>query len=250
MKIYYAPVIQQNNLSTEQFAKQLEGQKIKAVERRGKYILFVLENGWLVCHLRMTGKLLFRENKMDKGKHDLALFELESGKIIVYEDVRKFGGFFFIQENPYEYSKLTLLGPEPLSDAFNGTTLWKTTRNRKRPVKSHILDQSIIAGIGNIYADEILFRAGIRPRKCAQRLTKKECESIAQATREVLQEAIAAGGSTIRDYVDSENREGSFQLAHRVYGRSGQKCYQCGSVLKTVTVGGRSSVYCPKCQKS
>lgn len=250
VRIYYPPVIHQKNMTVEAFKQQLCGQTIKAVERRGKYIVLVLDKGWLVCHLRMTGKLLVRPNFTEKEKHDLASFTLKSGKHLLYEDVRKFGGFFFTQENPYTTSSLEKLGPEPLSDAFNDRVLWTGSRNRRRPIKSHLLDQSVVAGIGNIYADEILFRAEIRPRKSTACLTKKECRAIVCATKEVLQEAVEAGGSTIRDYVDAENQQGSFQLSHRVYGRAGQQCYQCGSTLKSITVGGRSSVYCPKCQKS
>ena len=155
-----------------------------------------------------------------------------------------------MQENPFEQPPLMNLGPEPLSEAFNAVAFKDCCRARKRPIKAQLLDQTVVAGIGNIYADEILFRAGVRPRKSTARLTMAECQAIVDATKEILREAIAAGGSTIRDYVDSEAHAGSFQMAHQVYGRAGQPCRRCGTMLKSVQVSGRSSVYCPHCQKS
>ena len=140
-----------------------------------------------------------------------------------------------VVRDPYGVAPLSALGPEPLEEDFDAAYLYASARGRKRPVKSHILDQGVVAGIGNIYADEILFRAGVRPKKSAARLTKAECAAIVRATKEILAEAICAGGSTIRDYVDSSMRAGSFQLAHQVYGRAGNPCYSCGSILKSVT---------------
>ena len=250
VEVFYEPVIRQENLNSDTFSRLLENQMIHSIERRGKYIVFVVDQGWIVCHLRMTGKLLVRPGATNLNKHDLLVFTLSDGDWLVYEDIRRFGGFFFTKEDPYRQLPLQKLGPEPLEDAFNSDDFWKTCRKRQRPIKSHLLDQSVVAGIGNIYADEILFRAGIRPRKSTARLTKKEAAAIVNATKEILEEAVAAGGSTIRDYVDSENRQGSFQLSHRVYGRAQEPCYCCGTPLKSVVVGGRRSVYCPKCQKS
>lgn len=244
------PDILHDGRTLEDFAAFLEGRRILAVERRGKYILFVLDAGWLVCHLRMTGKLLWRSGPAEDGKHTHARFTLDDGSTLLYDDVRRFGGFTCWSQDPRLAPPLSALGPEPLSDAFDADWLWKSTRKRRRPIKTHLLDQSVACGIGNIYADEILFRAGVRPRKSAARLTRKECAAIVQATKDVLSEAIRAGGSTIRDYRDSDARAGSFQLAHQVYGRAGKPCQRCGTLLKSVSVGGRSSVYCPHCQKS
>lgn len=232
------------------FSRAVEGALIKEIARRGKYILLVLDHGWVVCHLRMTGKLLVKERAYQPQKHDHLVLYLEDGKQLVYEDVRRFGGLSYYEACPNQQLPLAKLGPEPLSDSFDGEYLYQRCQNRKKPIKSFILDQSIVAGIGNIYADEILFRAGIRPLKSAYRLRKVECERLAQATKEVLSEAILAGGSTIRDYVNSDAQEGSFQLSHRVYGRAGAPCVTCGTPLKRLVVGGRSSVYCPCCQKS
>lgn len=236
------------------FTKVLTGTYIEAIMRRGKYILFALAKEgkklWLLCHLRMTGKLLVRKADDAPEKHTHLVFFLDDGQAVHYHDVRRFGGFTLMQEDPFARPPLAALGPEPLSEAFDAATFKARCKGRKRPVKAQLLDQSVVAGIGNIYADEILFRAGVRPRKSAARLTAAECGAIVEATKDVLQEAIAAGGSTIRDYVDSEAKAGSFQLAHQVYGRAGQLCRQCGTTLKSVQVAGRSSVYCPHCQKS
>lgn len=249
VEVRNAAVIHQN-LAPEEFAARLRGRSICGVERRGKYILLVLDDGWLVCHLRMTGKLLVCPQTQTPNKHTHLIFLLEGGLALHYNDVRRFGGFTWSDSDPRALAPLSALGLEPLEEDFDAAYLYASARGRKRPVKSHILDQGVVAGIGNIYADEILFRAGVRPKKSAARLTKAECAAIVRATKEILAEAICAGGSTIRDYVDSSMRAGSFQLAHQVYGRAGKPCYSCGSILKSVTVGGRSSVYCPHCQKS
>lgn len=245
-----ADVIHQKDITPTDFAAVLEKQHISAVERRGKYIVMVLDDGWLVCHLRMTGKLLVRERGSVPDKHTHLVISLDDGKMLHYHDVRRFGGFCYYRENPLLQPPLQLLGPEPLSDDFDATVFRESCRGRRRPVKSHLLDQAVVAGIGNIYADEILFRAGVRPRKSAMRISQKEAAAIVAATKSVLAEAIAAGGSTIRDYVNSEAKQGGYQLAHQVYGRAGKPCLRCGTLLKQVTVGGRSSVYCPHCQKS
>ena len=249
VEVRNAAVIHQN-LAPEEFAARLRGRSICGVERRGKYILIVLDQGWLVCHLRMTGKLLVRAQEAAPELHTHVVFALDGGLALHYNDVRRFGGFTWSDSDPRALAPLSALGPEPLEEDFDAAYLYASARGRKRPVKSHILDQGVVAGIGNIYADEILFRAGVRPKKSAARLTKADCDALVRATKEILAEAICAGGSTIRDYVDSSMRAGSFQLAHQVYGRAGKPCYSCGSILKSVTVGGRSSVYCPHCQKS
>lgn len=234
----------------EAFAKALEDQRIEAIERRGKYIIFVLSEGWLLCHLRMTGKLLEVHAQTPMGKHVHLVVGLANGRALYYDDVRRFGGFVYTRDNPYEQSPLSKLGPEPLGENFDEAYLYEATRGRKKPVKSLLLDQGVVAGIGNIYADEVLFRAGVRPKKSASRLSHKECAALVSATKHILKEAIDAGGSTIRDYVASDGQKGDFQLAHQVYGRAGEACRVCGTTLKQVEVGGRSSVYCPKCQKS
>lgn len=250
VEVRQADVVHRPRGNSAAFVHALTGRRICAVSRRGKYIVFALDKGWLVCHLRMTGKLLFREEGTKAAKHTHVIFMLDDGSLLFYEDARRFGGFDYWEKNPLAEPPLAALGPEPLTEGFNADYFKESTRRRKRPVKSHLLDQSVVAGIGNIYADEILFRAGVRPRKGTQRLSSSECAAIVAATKQVLGEAIAAGGSTIRDYVDTSSRAGHFQNAHQVYGRAGKPCVHCGTILKSVNVGGRSSVYCPHCQKS
>lgn len=254
VEVHSADVIHQKELDAAAFSRVLTSQTIEGVQRRGKYILFQLRHdggeSWLVCHLRMTGRLLLRPQGETRSKHTHAVFTLDDGRLLLYEDVRRFGGFTYHEQDPRMLPPLLDLGPEPLTETFSAESFRACCRGRKRPVKSQLLDQHIVAGIGNIYADEILFRAGVRPRKQAARLTSGECAAIVQATKEVLTEAIDAGGSTIRDYVDSEMQSGSYQFAHQVYGRAGEPCRRCGTILKSVSVGGRSSVYCPTCQKS
>lgn len=254
VEVHSADVIHQKELDAAAFSRVLTSQTIEGVQRRGKYILFQLRHdggeSWLVCHLRMTGRLLLRPQDETHSKHTHAVFTLDDGRLLLYEDVRRFGGFTYHEQDPRMLPPLSDLGPEPLTETFSAEGFRVCCRGRKRPVKSQLLDQHIVAGIGNIYADEILFRAGVRPRKQAARLTRAECAAIVQATKEVLAEAIDAGGSTIRDYVDSEMQSGSYQFAHQVYGRVGEPCRRCGTILKSVSVGGRSSVYCPTCQKS
>lgn len=244
------PSIIHQDMTPEDFEQRLQGRFIQDIERRGKYIVSVLDEGWLVCHLRMSGKLLAMDKNATLGKHDHLLVVLDDGSKLFYNDVRRFGGFYYSLENPNSSPPLSLLGAEPLEEDFNEAYLHKATRRRKKPVKSLLLDQHVVAGIGNIYADEILFAAGIRPRKRAERLTHKECASIVVQTKRILREAIQAGGSTIRDYVSSAGEEGGFQFSHQVYGRGGKACKKCGATLNQVEVGGRSSVYCPHCQKS
>lgn len=250
VEIRSADVIHQTDISPDAFAAQLIGQTILDVKRRGKYVIFVLNHGWLLCHLRMTGKLLVRDSEEKIDKHTHLIMTLDDGQTLHYHDVRRFGGFAYYQEDPQQQRPLVFLGPEPLSGAFDVDSFYQSCRHHRRPIKAQLLDQSVVAGIGNIYADEILFRAGVRPRKSAARLSRKEARAIVAATRSVLTEAIAAGGSTIRDYVDSNAKKGVYQLAHQVYGRAGEPCLHCGTVLKQVIVSGRSSVYCPHCQKS
>lgn len=235
----------------EAFATALTGQSILAIDRRGKQLIVHWSGGYdMVVHLRMTGKLLVRAGAATPDKHDHILWQLDDGRTLVYNDVRTFGGCALWQENPYDHPPLSELGIEPLDTAFDGPWLYDATRGHRATIKGFLLDQHRIAGIGNIYADEALFRAGIRPRKAAGRLTRKESEALATAVRQVLQEAIAAGGSSIRDYVDAHGESGHFQDAHFVYGRGGRPCKVCGTTLKKITVAGRTTVYCPHCQKA
>ncbi len=233
------------------FSHRLRGAVIEDILRRGKYLIIILSGGqYLVAHLRMTGKLLFKDASAEPDVYTHIVFRLDDGHQLFYHDVRQFGGMALWDSDPFIEPPLCDLGVEPLSDAFTCSYLWPILRRKHTSIKSVLLDQHIIAGIGNIYADEALFAAGIRPRKRANRLTKRECGALIQAIRSILAAAVAAGGSSVRDYRDGLGSSGSYQFHHAVYGRSGQPCKKCGTVLKQVRVAGRTSVYCPTCQKS
>lgn len=234
-----------------EFSRRLQGTVIEDMLRRGKYLIMVLSGGqYLVAHLRMTGKLLLKSETVAPDAYTHIIFHFDDCSQLFYHDVRQFGGMALWESSPFEVPPLSGLGVEPLSDAFTVAYLRPILRRKRAAIKSVLLDQHVIAGIGNIYADEALFAAGIRPRKRADRLTIDECTRLVSSIREILAAAITAGGSSVRDYRDGLGASGSYQLNHEVYGRSGKSCKKCGTILKQVRVAGRSSVYCPTCQKS
>lgn len=234
-----------------EIAATLEGKKIAGVRRVGKHVVFDLEPGrakstkskaasaqWIV-HLGMTGRLLVCLPGTEKAKHTHAIVSLASGKEIRFVDPRRFGrlsvahGFEAPGTEPLEVEL------ERFVELFHG---------RKTPIKSALLNQKLLSGVGNIYADESLFRAGVRPRRKAASLTQEQLRKLFLAVQTVLKEAIAAGGSSISDYVDADGEKGFFQIQHRVYGREGEACLVCKTPVKRTVIAGRSSHYCPKCQ--
>ena len=249
--VRHAGVLQHPKCDIAAFSQALENKTIKKISRRGKYLFFTFyeDEHYLVLHLRMTGKLLWLKEREVEHVHRHVILTLSDKSFLVYDDVRRFGGFSYY--TPKEYACLCdRLGPEACDTAFSPEYLFLATRNRRIPIKSLLLNQSVVAGLGNIYVDEILFASGIRPKKSARRLSKKECAKIALSSQSILQEAIRAGGSSIRDYRDGSGKKGSFQLQHKVYGRANKPCMSCGTNLRSCLVSGRTSVYCPVCQKS
>lgn len=238
----------------KQLDKKLVGQKIAAVERRAKYILIRLECGdVLLLHLGMSGRLtLLREDEALK-KHDHLSFAFNNGLYARFNDPRRFGVCAFIAAKDIATHKLLRdLGPEPLSDAFDAVFLEKQVEGRNAPIKTTILDQHLVVGIGNIYACESLYRAGIDPRRAAGSLSKGEIKKLTQKIKETLADAIAAGGSSLRDYVQADGKLGYFQHQFAVYGREGEKCPTCGKTcpgIQRITQAGRSTFFCPKKQK-
>ncbi len=216
------------------------GKRIVAITRRGKFIVFELNDGFLLVHLGMTGKLLVDG---EVSKHTHAVFTLDKG-VLLYTDSRQFGRLEYAAAIP---RRLQALGPEPLRVPFDEFAA--TLRARKAQIKSVLLNQSFLAGIGNIYADESLHRAGIHPRTNAAKISKPRARLLYQAIQHVLQAAIAAKGSSISDYVDSQGRKGSFQQEHLVYRRTGEPCTKCGSPVKRTLVSQRGTHYCAKCQR-
>jgi formamidopyrimidine-DNA glycosylase len=257
--------------SAEEITRTLEGARIAGVRRVGKHIVFDLlrptaefpENGagsdvrkkrkikvrprtlepaqWIV-HLGMTGQMLVCPADAEIKKHTHAIAKLSSGRELRFVDPRRFGRLSVVSDGSFAAA-----GIEPLEVDLKD--FQRLFRRRKTPIKSALLNQKLLSGVGNIYADESLFRAGIRPRRRAAMLTREQLAKLFPAVREVLKEAIRLGGSSISDYVSADGEEGFFQLRHRVYGREGEPCLKCRAPIKRVVIAGRSSHYCPNCQK-
>jgi formamidopyrimidine-DNA glycosylase len=232
------------------FAAALEGRRFLRVRRRAKYLLMETDDAILLSHLGMTGSWRLAESG-DESIHDHCFIELEDGRTLVFRDPRRFGVLDLIKkEKNGRHKLLDHLGPEPLDEsAFDARTLFEASRKRKVAVKVFIMNQEIVVGVGNIYASEALFRAKIPPGKKAARLTMEECVRLVAAIREVLNEAIEAGGSSIRDYRQASGESGEFQDSHRVYGRAGRPCVVCKAKIRARVMGGRSTYWCPSCQK-
>lgn len=225
----------------EELPSRLAGQTIAAVERRGKFIVLELERGFLAIHLGMTGKLLV---DAPRSAYTHAVLTLDQG-IIVYDDIRQFGKIEWSAELP---TRIARLGPEPLLipwDAF-----YQALHRRKTKIKPLLLNQTFVRGLGNIYVDEILFRARIHPRAVASRLSKVRVHRLYQSMVETLTLAIAHRGSSISDYVDAEGNKGGFQLLHQVYAKEGKPCGNCGAPIRRIVVAQRGTHYCPVCQRS
>jgi formamidopyrimidine-DNA glycosylase len=221
-------------------AQALAGQRVKAIERYGKFIAIRLDRGYLVVHLGMTGKLLI-DAARTKWTH--AVFTLDRG-VLIYDDPRQFGRIEYGANLP---ERVAALGPEPLEVPLEEFA--RRLKLRRSPVKAVLLNQSVVRGVGNIYADEALFRAGIHPKRTAAALRKDRLEKLWHAMREVLAEAIESRGSSVSNYVDAEGRKGSFQLSHRVYQRTGEACLNCGGKIRRIVLAQRGTHYCPHCQK-
>lgn len=225
----------------EATSEQLTGRKISGVRRHGKFLLIELDGGaYFVVHLGMTGKLLLNGAP---GKHTHAIFTLDRG-VLLYDDMRQFGRLEFSENLPARVSKL---GPEPLEVKLDD--FWKSLSRRKCNLKSLLLNQTFLRGIGNIYADEALFRAGIHPLAIGSRLRKERAKRLHQAIGEVLTQAIESRGSSVSNYVDSEGRKGSFQFRHNVYRKTALPCPRCGTRIRRILVAQRGTHFCPKCQK-
>ncbi|MFT8870831.1 MAG: DNA-formamidopyrimidine glycosylase [Sporolactobacillus sp.] len=232
------------------FAALLSGQTFKAISRRGKFLLLQFEHLVLVSHLRMEGRYALEEDSVPADKHTHVIFHLTDGMSLRYSDVRKFGTMhLFVKGEEYEQAPLNRLGPEPLSSAFTVCLLSACCAKTARAIKNVLLDQHCVAGLGNIYVDETLYRAGIHPLSPAEGLSTEQLAALHRAIRATLSEAVAMGGSTVRTFVNSQGHIGAFQTRLRVYGRKGAPCARCGRPIKKIKVGGRGTHYCPNCQK-
>lgn len=227
---------------------RITGQHILSLRRRGKYLLLRLDAGSLICHLGMSGSLRLLPADTALRKHDHIDLLLENGQALRYHDPRRFGALLWTPD-PDQHPLIAGLGVEPLSDDFDGARLHALCRGRSSAIKQVIMDARLLVGVGNIYANEALFHAGIDPRLAAGKLSRPRCERLAAAIRETLELAIAAGGSTLRDFVDGHGSRGWFQQTYRVYGRAGQPCASCGGAIRTLRQAGRASYFCPICQR-
>ena len=232
---------------------ELLNQKIISLSRRAKYIILQFENGFgLILHLGMTGSWRLESSSIQRQKHDHVEFDLLSGLVLRYNDPRRFGQIVAFEptDNIYEHKLLINLGPEPLTDDFNRKYLGNVCKNKKKPIKSLIMDNAMVVGVGNIYASESLFRAGINPLLPAGKISSIRLKKLCLAIKDILAAAIAAGGTTIKDYASLNGEEGYFSRKLMVYGKIGEKCSSCSrGIIRQVYQAGRSTFYCPVCQR-
>lgn len=229
-------------------ATHLAGATIHDVSRRAKYLLLETEPGAVLIHLGMSGSLRVLPRDAPPHRHDHIDLVLDSGRALRFNDPRRFGCWLW-QPRGRTHPLLRGLGPEPLDTAFDGDWLWRRARGRTAPIKSFLMDQRIVVGVGNIYVAEALFRAGIAPRRAAGRVSRERYARVAGAIRAVLTEAIAHGGTTLRDFLKPDGEPGYFEQALAVYGRAGGACRVCGTPVRGAVLGQRASYWCPACQR-
>jgi formamidopyrimidine-DNA glycosylase len=233
----------------ENFIRRIKGRRFVKFGRRGKYLILYLDTGQsLVTHLKMTGVLQYQQKGDSMPKAARIIFYFSGGERLVFSDQRKFGAIE-LTSDPAAIPALKKMGPEPLEKSFTAVVIKERLSGRKRPIKPLLLDQSIIAGLGNIYASEALHRAAILPQRKADSLTGQEIKKLHQAIVQVLKEAIAARGSSVDTYRDGQGKKGWFQVKHRVYDKQGNKCRRCGGTIVKEIYRGRGTYWCPKCQR-
>ena len=230
-------------------AARVCGHTIDRIDRRSKYLLFRVGEGALLVHLGMTGSLRVFRDAPPRKAHDHVDIVLDDGTLLRYRDPRRFGAMLWMPSIARGHPLLDGLGPEPFDDSFDADYLWRTTRARRTAIKLVLMDNHVVTGVGNIYANEALYRAGIRPATRANRVSRARLAKLVDAVRDVLKAAIAKGGSTLRDYVGSDGASGYFQLEYFVYGRDGDPCRLCGATIRHARIGQRSAFYCPNCQR-
>lgn len=231
------------------FAAQLRGQRIDGVRRRAKYLLIGLERGTVIWHLGMSGSLRVLTAETALLAHDHLDILLDSGQRLRFNDPRRFGSVHFTLEQPEQHRLLRKLGPEPLGEDFNGGYLARMAKGRSVAIKQFLMNSQIVVGVGNIYASEALFRAGIRPQRAAGRVSRAAFEKLAQSIKAVLREAIQSGGTTLRDYVDPDGMPGYFRQQLFVYERAGEPCRLCRTTIRQIVQGQRSTYFCAACQR-
>lgn len=234
---------------SSQINRLLRGQTMRKVERRAKYLLLYTDKYCLILHLGMSGSLRILKKVTHHHKHDHVDIIFASGTILRFRDPRRFGSIHITSGDPLDHALLRHLGPEPLGGDFNGEYLYQRSRGRKQAVKTFIMDSRIVVGIGNIYASEALFAAGISPKRRAGAIALSRYELLAAAIKSVLRDAIRAGGTTLRDYVAGDGSPGFFDRELQVYGKAGRACPRCQQPIRQVRQGRRSTFYCAGCQR-
>ena len=235
----------------QDLSQKIANQEIISIKRRAKYIFINLRNNiTLLCHLGMTGKILLSDIKSPKAKHDHIIFKLKSGRYLSYNDQRRFGLITYDHTKKISDNKLIHhLGVEPLSTEFNGNYLYNITRLKQLAIKKFIMEQKNIVGVGNIYAVEALFLSKIHPEAISQDLSRSACQILSDNIKLILNQAIARGGSTIKDYESADGNAGYFQHEFKIYGREKKPCKACDTKIERIIQGGRSTFYCSRCQK-
>ncbi len=228
---------------------RLDGFEVESLRRRAKYLLFGVQGGHLLVHLGMSGSLRVLAADTPPQKHDHWDLLMRGGACLRYRDPRRFGALLWLEGDPFSHPLLRALGPEPLSEEFDGDRLYRLAQGRAAPVKSLLMDARAVVGVGNIYASEALFRAGIHPQRAAGRVALARYRQLAEAVREVLGSAIEQGGTTLRDFSSASGQPGYFAQRLQVYGRDGEPCPQCGGLIRMRRIAQRSSFFCPQCQR-
>jgi formamidopyrimidine-DNA glycosylase len=227
---------------------KLAGRPIASLGRRGKYLLINLPDGALLVHLGMSGSLRYLPDAQAPRTHDHFDLLLAGGGCVRFNDPRRFGSLHYSVE-PLRHPLLRNLGPEPLGAEFDAEYLWTRCRGHRVAIKQHLMNGTVVVGVGNIYANESLFRAGIHPARSAGRISRARLGALVASVRAVLEEAVGHGGTTLRDYVGGDGRPGYFKLSLAVYDRDGEACPQCGAAIRRVVIGQRAAFYCPRCQR-
>jgi formamidopyrimidine-DNA glycosylase len=227
----------------------LKHQTLLELSRRGKYILARFEAGSVLLHLGMSGRICLLEKDEPPAKHDHFDLHFTDGHVLRLRDPRRFGAVLWAGKEPQKHVLLEVLGPEPLDAGFHGAWLYQQLRNKTAPIKNAIMDSHLVVGVGNIYASESLFRSGIHPQTPANKLSKARCERLVTEIKATLNDALQAGGSSLRDFFGADGNPGYFQQAYFVYGRTDQPCKVCGTPIRNIRLGQRSTFFCSRCQR-
>ncbi|WP_386692336.1 MULTISPECIES: bifunctional DNA-formamidopyrimidine glycosylase/DNA-(apurinic or apyrimidinic site) lyase [unclassified Lonepinella] len=227
---------------------QLSGVKIIALSRRAKYLIIHTEKGYIIGHLGMSGSVRIIEKDAPVEKHDHLDIVMNNGKIMRYNDPRRFGAWLWT-DNLDDFHLFMKLGPEPLSEQFTAGYLFKKSRKKSTALKVFLMDNAVVVGVGNIYANEVLFQCGLHPQKLTGTITKKQAELLVSTIKKELQRAIEQGGTTLQDFLQPDGKPGYFAQELQIYGKKDQACVKCGTKIESLVIGQRNSFFCPKCQK-